>query len=288
MIAVLADIHANLFALDAVLSNLPTVSQIWVLGDMVGEMPFPSETLDRLLNLNIPILSIAGNQEVTLMKVHQGLYPEWNTSRQFGVFSWTAAQLQPHHWEFIESLQPTKCIENIPGSVLLFHGSPSNVRGMIFTQEDAENAAKNITTRWLAGGHSHRARCFQINGQTIFNADSVGISLSGIGGVAGYALIDETIDLSYPRIMFNHIRYDLESAIKTLRRSEIAELAPGITRAVEKEITTGHHYMTALVRFAENYAEKQLGYTPPVIPPEIWNAAEETWDALEWTEARSL
>ncbi len=48
MIAILADIHANLPALTTVLEDLPEVSAIWVLGDTIGEMPYPCEVLDRL------------------------------------------------------------------------------------------------------------------------------------------------------------------------------------------------------------------------------------------------
>ena len=47
-IAVLSDIHANLAALEAVRADLPTVDEVWVLGDTVGYGPQPNEVIATL------------------------------------------------------------------------------------------------------------------------------------------------------------------------------------------------------------------------------------------------
>jgi diadenosine tetraphosphatase ApaH/serine/threonine PP2A family protein phosphatase len=50
-VAVLSDIHANLAALDAVLAAVPSVDEVWQLGDVVGYGPQPDEVVARLRDI---------------------------------------------------------------------------------------------------------------------------------------------------------------------------------------------------------------------------------------------
>ncbi len=47
-VAVLSDIHANVTALDAVLAVIPSVDEVWQLGDIVGYGPEPDAVVARL------------------------------------------------------------------------------------------------------------------------------------------------------------------------------------------------------------------------------------------------
>lgn len=47
-VAVLSDIHANVTALDAVLAAVPSVDELWHLGDVVGYGPHPDAVVARL------------------------------------------------------------------------------------------------------------------------------------------------------------------------------------------------------------------------------------------------
>ena len=62
-IAALYDIHGNLPALDAVLQDVKNagVDRVFVGGDVVPG-PMPAETINRVLNLSIPVVSIHGNR----------------------------------------------------------------------------------------------------------------------------------------------------------------------------------------------------------------------------------
>ena len=60
-IAVLSDIHSNLAALSAVREDLPTVDEIWVLGDIVGYGPQPNEVVRALQQLGAR--SVLGNHD---------------------------------------------------------------------------------------------------------------------------------------------------------------------------------------------------------------------------------
>jgi diadenosine tetraphosphatase ApaH/serine/threonine PP2A family protein phosphatase len=60
-VAVLSDIHANVAALDAVLAAMPSVDEVWQLGDIVGYGPAPDAVVDRLREIGA--LGVRGNHD---------------------------------------------------------------------------------------------------------------------------------------------------------------------------------------------------------------------------------
>jgi diadenosine tetraphosphatase ApaH/serine/threonine PP2A family protein phosphatase len=64
-VAVLSDIHANLPALDAVLGAIPSVDEVWQLGDIVGYGPAPDEVVDRLREIGA--LGVRGNHDAAAL-----------------------------------------------------------------------------------------------------------------------------------------------------------------------------------------------------------------------------
>jgi diadenosine tetraphosphatase ApaH/serine/threonine PP2A family protein phosphatase len=63
-VALLADVHANLVALEAVLAALPGVEEIWVMGDTVGYGPEPSDVLALLRERGAHL--VAGNHDLAV------------------------------------------------------------------------------------------------------------------------------------------------------------------------------------------------------------------------------
>jgi len=64
-VAVLSDIHANLAALDAVLAAIPSVDELWQLGDIVGYGPEPDEVVARLREVGA--LGVRGNHDAAAL-----------------------------------------------------------------------------------------------------------------------------------------------------------------------------------------------------------------------------
>ena len=61
----LSDIHANLAALDAVLAAVPSVDEVWQLGDIVGYGPDPDDVVGRLKEVGA--LGVCGNHDVAAL-----------------------------------------------------------------------------------------------------------------------------------------------------------------------------------------------------------------------------
>ena len=64
-VAVLSDIHANVTALDAVLASIPSVDEVWHLGDVVGYGPHPDEVVARLRELGA--IGVRGNHDAAAL-----------------------------------------------------------------------------------------------------------------------------------------------------------------------------------------------------------------------------
>jgi hypothetical protein len=98
--ALISDIHANLEALEAVLSAAPRYDHALVLGDLVGYGADPNAVIDRVRSLG-PATFIRGNHD----KVGAGLE---NTegfnylARQ--AISWTASTLTAEHRRWLAAL----------------------------------------------------------------------------------------------------------------------------------------------------------------------------------------
>lgn len=289
MIAVLADIHGNYPALQAVVSAMPEVSEVWILGDTLGELPFPLETLALLdqIKEKTVLRMIAGNREVSLLEAYRGEHPDWWAGTQFRAIAWTVDQLDSRQWEEMAQLRTSIEADTLPGGAVLCHGTPSHVRGMVRTRKQAELEIETLQQGWLACGHTHNARLFCFENKTVINAGSVGISLDGIGGMASYALLDETAEAGKTlQAEIRYVAYDIEQTFQGIKERGLQQLAPGIMRALQLELQTGRHHMKSLVFYCKAYAEQYLGYPVEIIPAELWNEAEQAWDGSEWLPAR--
>ncbi len=280
MIAILSDIHANLPALEAVLTDMPKVRSIWVLGDMVGEFPYPIEVLDRLMNLNVA--AVAGNRELDLLEMKRGGHADWFHKSQFGCLAWTHDVLLPHHWAFLSSLEHPRTVSVGDHQAILAHGSPNRVRDHIFSLGQAKGLFDKYPQTLMATGHTHKIGYYLYEGKTFIGAGSVGLALDGIGGVAAYALYDENTG----KAAFRHVSYNVDKVIRDTKASDMYDRAPDFCNADILELLTGRHHVLSLIDFVQGYAEKALGEKECDIPDDIWREAAPLWDRKEWLKGR--
>ncbi|HEY4576157.1 MAG TPA: metallophosphoesterase family protein, partial [Thermoanaerobaculia bacterium] len=124
-VAALYDIHGNLPALEAVLAEVRRAEvDLVVIGGDVLPGPIPRETLDALLDLDIPARFIVGNGEAAVLAEKAGQevsLPE----KVRETLRWTARLLLPAHETWILGWPRTLRVE-IPGlgKVLFCHATP--------------------------------------------------------------------------------------------------------------------------------------------------------------------
>ena len=175
-IAVIADIHGNAVAFDAVLADLREhpVDMVVCLGDAIQGGPQPAEVVARLRNLRCPV--VYGNADAFLLTGDTGA--ESLTPQQYAAREWSLAQLSEADRAFIAAFQPTVEI-SLPGKrrLLCFHGSPTSFDDIIFPETPEEEVRRLLGAYLpaiLTGGHTHLQQLRRLNDLLFFNPGSVG------------------------------------------------------------------------------------------------------------------
>jgi diadenosine tetraphosphatase ApaH/serine/threonine PP2A family protein phosphatase len=114
-VAVLSDIHANLVALDAVLAAVPSVDEVWSLGDVVGYGPQPDEVVARLRELGA--IGIRGNHDAAALGGRE--IESFNVDARRAM-EWTRATITDDTRAWLAAQPETLEREGF----LLVHGSP--------------------------------------------------------------------------------------------------------------------------------------------------------------------
>jgi diadenosine tetraphosphatase ApaH/serine/threonine PP2A family protein phosphatase len=175
-VAILADIHANLAAFQAVLKDIEAkggADEFWCLGDVVGYGPDPAECLKLLRELD-PVC-VSGNHDLGAIGRLELSYFNPTAAE---ACRWTATRLNPADARYLEDLPAT--IQR--GDFLLVHGSPTEPALEYVISNGI--AAKNFSffkSRFCLVGHTHVPLAFREE-----EGFCTSISLSpGIGLVLG-------------------------------------------------------------------------------------------------------
>ena len=293
-LAVLADIHGNLLALEAVLADAHAqgVDGFIVAGDLLLGGPFPMETLDRLHDLDAWI--IRGNNDVYFTRYDTGAAPKtWQTSAQWAALRWSYARLDRAALDYLAAL-PDRLTIPLPGMTPLcvVHGSPRAIsEGVMpdtpeirrkFAQAgstnslDAEDALAQIAEPTLICGHTHIAWEHRNDGRLALNPGAIGNPIDGVVG-AEYALL--TWSEGHWAVDLRIVDYDVDALLAAFRDHGLFADGGAMVRAIMRSIETGQNYPGFLVLHAFDLAEQAGIKHDGVVPDAIWERAAAT---LEW------
>ncbi|MFH1002658.1 MAG: metallophosphoesterase family protein [Chloroflexota bacterium] len=154
--AILADIHANLTAFEAVLADIGRrggVDGMWCLGDVVGYGPDPCRCLERLRRQG-PVV-IAGNHDwAAIGKLDTANF----NPDAAAACRWTAGQLGPEDRDYLAGLPPVLT----QGDFTLAHGSPRvPLWEYLLSPASARENLAYFPSRYCLVGHSHRPLVFR-------------------------------------------------------------------------------------------------------------------------------
>src|SRR3972149_6428640 len=128
-IAVLADLHANLPALQAVLADAASIwcDAIWCVGDAVGRGPHPNEVVAELQRREVP--TVQGNWDEAVGMDREQPGSTWATpeAEAAGLASlrWTAETLTEDNRAWLRQLPPSPRAGLAARPALLFRGAPA-------------------------------------------------------------------------------------------------------------------------------------------------------------------
>lgn len=211
-LAVLADIHGNQPALEAVIRDLEREKpdQVVVAGDLVNRGPFNSEVVETVSSSGWPC--IEGNHDRLVVDWLSGeAENEWYSDPFYSPIGWVAEGLVG--WQpYLESL-PFELRIAIDGAppILVVHASPrSNREGIHPWLSDAEieEICGSVREQVMLCGHTHKSLDRRVDGCRIVNAGAVGIPFNG-DPRAQYALL--TLQRGDWQVDLRGVEYDRES-----------------------------------------------------------------------------
>jgi predicted phosphodiesterase len=231
-VAVLADIHGNLPALEAVLGEVDAVGAdaIVLPGDMtVG--PLQAETLDLLASLGERAIWVRGNCERDLVEVYDGSYQPTGAAHERGVI-WSGEQLTRRQRDHLAALPLTVSVDvDGLGPVLFCHATARDDQEIVLVDSPpawfAEGFA-GVQEQTIVCGHTHMPFDRLADGRRIVNPGSVGMPYGPPGTVAYWALLG-------PGVTLRRTAYDLERAAERMRVSAW----PGNAEFIQENILGG-------------------------------------------------
>jgi predicted phosphodiesterase len=230
-VAVISDIHANLYALEAVLSSIDEdrVGAVWCLGDVVGYGPRPNRCCAIVRER--AAICLAGNHDFGVI----GRLDISDFSPDAAAAAeWSRTVLDDEARTFLESLEPSAERDGVE----LFHGSPRDpVWDYVLTEEAAEATFHQTSSDVVIVGHSHVALDLVwqdgqlaggvapggteqelAGGRWLLNPGSVGQPRDGDPRAAYLVL-----DLDRRRASFRRVRYPVERTQAEIRERGLPE-----------------------------------------------------------------
>lgn len=222
--AILADIHGNSVALDAVLADIEQqggVDSYWFLGDYAAIGPDPLGVLERLKALPKTTF-IRGNTDRIAADIDELWSVTWEELDSTGSidlfarvnrsFGWTAGAIATAGWRNWFTKLPLEMRFTLPDGtrVLLVHASPGTDDGTGFNPAQDEARRRELLAvedaDLILVGHTHVELDFTIDNCRVVNPSSVGNPLPP-DLRACYALLDAGLtgyEISFRRVDYDH------------------------------------------------------------------------------------
>ena len=227
-IALISDIHANLPALEAVLTDakLKGATAILNAGDSIGYGAFPDEVISCLRSSHV--LSVIGNYDLAV------LFRKWKRGKprsrdKQAVMQFAYNNLSKENRTYLAGLSREFRLRVRGTSILVTHGSPDSINEYLdlgTPESRLREFAQKTRADIIVTGHSHLPSIRQVDNVLFVNCGSVGRTEDG-DPRACYALL--TLDpLSVVHI---RVSYDISRAITAMQNQHL----PGpLTRIVSE------------------------------------------------------
>lgn len=212
-IAVISDVHANIYALINILEDIDDqkVDTIICLGDLVGYGPHPNEVVSTIRRRHI--LCIKGNYDSSVVD-NQYSYIRETELNSFSL-PWTVNELREENRIYLNNLPNSISLDILNKKILFVHGSPNKVNEYLL--ENGENTAKvmdELNEDVLVCAHTHLPVAKEFNNKVYVNCGSVGKPKIGRPN-STYCILDVTAD-SGVKVQIKEVEYDVKKIVKDM------------------------------------------------------------------------
>jgi putative phosphoesterase len=202
-VAVIADIHSNLPALEAVLGEVGAM-RIYCNGDLTGYNPYPNEVIELVKKHNV--ICTLGNHDHAVLTGNTA----WFNPYAAKALKWTREHLSKENLEFLASLPLFHSSE-----FYMVHGSPRNYLDEYVTGDYPEEVLKGFFNQSgrdvVCLAHTHVPFVKRLGENLLFNPGSVG-QPRDLDARASYAVLD----LKQRRVEIKRVKYDIEMVVEAV------------------------------------------------------------------------
>jgi predicted phosphodiesterase len=253
-IAVLADIHGNVPALEAVIAHIEaaSVDEVIVAGDLVGRGPQGAKVLERVAELGWP--SVRGNHEDYMVNFSRQLVPaDWLSSEYWIASRWMASDLSAAQIDHIAALPDTLSASGT-GLLKIVHGTPrSNNEGIgAWTDpallEEFMRAQEPVPV--LVCAHTHRPFVTRVLGGQVVNIGSVGMPFNG-DWRAQYAIFTCDDAAGTVDVALQQVAYDRDALFRIYEDTGFLHDCGFTSFFLRKELEHARPFLVPYLRWSE-------------------------------------
>lgn len=242
-VAVLADIHGNLPALDAVLADVRAAgADVIVLNGDLATGPMPAETLDRLAGLGDGAIWVRGNADREVAAAYDGaLSPELPEVARLPT-EYCASRLARRHRDLLAGLPLSVTLDVTGlGPVRFCHATARSDTEIVLVDSPLDRyqaAFAGSAEPTVVLGHTHMPFDRLADRRRFINPGSVGMPYGATG--ACWALLG-------PEVVLRRTGYDADAAAETFQAA--APGYPGLAEFIAENIRAVPSDADALAAF---------------------------------------
>jgi len=260
-VAVLADIHGNLPALEAVLADIERLApdRVIVAGDVINRGPQSRACLQAVRATGWPVLF--GNHEEYILKLADRSLPVPGDNADWWLPAARVAQeLSAEELAYLAGL-PHHDVIALPGlpAIRVMHGSLRALNdgiGPWMSDDDLREAVGAAPEPVVIGAHTHRPYSHHLDGHWALNCGAVGFPFNG-NPAAQYLVLD-TVDGGWAAD-FRAVPYDRAPVYAAWERTGILQRSV-IARIFRLELETASPHLNNYDRFC---TERRLAPNDP-------------------------
>ncbi len=187
-LAVLADVHGNLAALEAAIKDVRrhAPDRLLICGDLVLNGPRPAETVARVRELDADgAFVVQGNTDIAVADFDFAAAFPWMEdvpASHRAAAEWAHEQLSDEDLDYLRRLPAERRLWQADDMVLVCHASPGSQTNGLAQDLDPAVTVERVTrtdARVIACGHTHVADVRELGRKLIVNPGSCGYAFDG-------------------------------------------------------------------------------------------------------------
>ncbi|MEW6222746.1 MAG: metallophosphoesterase family protein [Candidatus Hadarchaeota archaeon] len=216
-IALIADPHSNLLALEAVFKDMPGVDRVVCAGDLVGYGAEPNEVVGLLKSKGVQ--TVKGNHDQAALTRDVG---DLNSIAAEAAL-WTSRKLSQESLRHLSGLATELRLKIGKSRIYVVHGSPRDpMNEYIFpdiSNQELARLVEGVEEDIIVLGHTHIQMKRMILGKLVVNPGGVGQPRDG-DPRASYAVLTIEEDV---KVEFRRVEYDVAAAAEKITAAGLPE-----------------------------------------------------------------